>query len=152
MPKQLNNEATEKLTRRINQLKAASQPKWGKMTVTQMMAHCSTALQMAFGDIPVKVTFSPLAAAFARFAFITLLPFPKGKTPTAPELDAAKGLKYTDDFEAEKSKLIDQLRRMNNAPANHEFAMHPIFRKMSRKSWGQLIYKHLNHHLEQFGV
>ena len=151
MPR-LTNETTEKLIRRVKQLTQSSTPKWGKMNVNQMLAHCSSAIKMAFSDYPAEVKFGPVKAALARLAFIDLLPFPKGKLPTAAEMDPAKKLVVRDQFEAEQNDLILQLQRINSTPDNFNFGPHPIFRKMSRKRWGQLLYKHIDHHLRQFGV
>lgn len=152
MPVQLTDETALQLAHRIQKLKATSTPLWGKMNINQMMAHCSTAICMSFGDFPVEVKFSPMKAAIARKVFIDWLNFPKGKTPTAAELDIDKKLVASDNFEEEQDKLLHQIERINCAGKNYVFGMHPIFRQMNRQKWGQLIYKHVDHHLKQFGV
>jgi hypothetical protein len=121
------------------------------MNATEMLSHCSTAVKMALGDVPVKVLFSPWKAGIARLLFVDLFPFPKN-SPTAPELHPRKKMKTSESFLAAREELIQQLRRMNAATPDHDFAPHPLFRKMSRDQYGKLIYKHLDHHLRQFGV
>jgi Protein of unknown function (DUF1569) len=151
MPRQLDNQSTSELMQRFEQLQAEASPLWGKMNPTQMLAHCTAAMKMAFGEIPVKLKFSPWKASLARLLFIEWFPFPKD-SPTAPELDPNKKLKPTGSFQEEKETLLHQLSRMNNTPSDFSFGMHPLFREMNRKQWGKVVYKHLDHHLRQFGV
>jgi hypothetical protein len=151
MPQVLNNSSLETLIARINKLETGSVPKWGKMTVEEMLTHCSTAVQMAMGEVPAKMKFSKATAAAARLLFIDVFPFPKG-SPTAPELHPKMGLRKPEEFLRERDLLISQLTRLNATPDAHEFTEHPIFRKMGRKRWGQLVNKHMDHHLRQFGV
>jgi hypothetical protein len=151
MPRQLDNQSASELMHRFEQLQADATPLWGKMNPTEMLAHCTAALKMAFGEIPVKVRFSPWKASIARLLFIEWFAFPKD-SPTAPELDPNKKLKQIGSFSDEKNTLIQHLNRMNNTPSDFSFGMHPLFRKMDRKQWGKLVYKHLDHHLRQFGV
>jgi Protein of unknown function (DUF1569) len=151
MPTPLHQETTQELLQRIDRLNADSKALWGSMSVTQMLAHSSTALKMAMGEIPIQVKFSPLKAAMAKFLFIKVFPFPKN-IPTAPELDSNKGLRPTHSFEEEKALLVSMIQRLNALPADHDFSLHPIFRKMNRREWGMLTYKHVSHHLKQFGV
>jgi hypothetical protein len=151
MPRQLNDQATASLVRRIEQLDELKVPLWGKMNATQMLAHCSTALKLAFGDVPSKVVFPPWKATLSRLIFLDMLPFPKN-LPTAAELHPQKKMKASADFLAEREELIRQLNRMNAAGADQAFAPHPLFRNLNRAQYGKLIYKHLDHHLRQFGV
>lgn len=151
MPQILDNTSVAYLVTRINKLQTGATPKWGKMTVEEMLTHCSTAVSMGLGDVPGSVKFGKAKAALARLLFIDLFPFPKG-SPTAPELNPDKGLRKPEAFARERDQLISQLHRMNDAPQDHVFTEHPIFRKMGRKRWGQLICKHVDHHLRQFGV
>lgn len=151
MPRQLDNQSTNELIQRFEQLQADASPLWGKMNPTEMLAHCTAAIKMAFGEIPAKVRFSPWKASIARLLFIEWFAFPKD-SPTAPELDPNKKLKQIGPFHDEKEILIQHLNRMNNTPSDFSFGMHPLFRQMDRKQWGKLIYKHLDHHLRQFGV
>jgi len=151
MARQLDNQASSELMQRFAQLKEDASPQWGKMNPTQMLAHCTAALKMAFGEIPAKIVFSPWKASVARLLFIEWFPFPKD-SPTTAEMDTNKKLKPTGSFLEEREALLFQLSRMNNAPADFNFGMHPLFRKLNREQWGKVVYKHLDHHLRQFGV
>jgi hypothetical protein len=151
MPQVLDQAALDTLTRRIHKLSDGSAPKWGEMTVNEMLTHCSTAIQMGLGDIAVKVKFGKAMAALARLLFIDVFPFPKG-SPTAPELHPRKKLRKPEEFARERDQLIAQLKRLHDTPNTYSFADHPLFRQMDRKRWGQLVYRHIDHHLRQFGV
>jgi hypothetical protein len=151
MPRKLDKASTEFLVERLLRIPEDQQPLWGTMTPVEMMSHCTTAVRMAFGDIPAKVRMAPWQAFLARLLFIDLFPFPKN-SPTAPELNPRKKMKVSADFAAAQKELVDALHRINDAPDNHAFAMHPMFRKMNRQQWGKLMYKHMDHHLRQFGV
>ncbi len=146
----LTQHTAESLIARISRLTQDSTRQWGKMNVTQMLAHCAAAIKMAFAEEAPAKTMSAPVAAFARWMFIDLLPFPKGGVPTAEELDATKKLVVTDDFDYEKMSLIAQLEKLTNTPEDYWFKPHPVFGRMNRKKWGKLIYKHVDHHLRQF--
>jgi hypothetical protein len=151
MPQILSQDSLASLIERINNLQDLSIPKWGQMTVNEMLTHCSTAIQMGMGDIPGKAKFGKAKAALARLLFIDIFPFPKG-SPTAPELHPKMKLRKPGEFARERDQLIAQLKRIHDTPDNYKFADHPIFRQMGRKRWGQLVRKHIDHHLRQFGV
>jgi hypothetical protein len=151
MSRELDLAATESLINRLLQIEETQKPLWGTMTPALMMAHCNTAVKMAFGEIPAKIRVSSWQAALARVLFVDLFPFPKN-SPTAPELDPNKKLKATGAFQTIREELIQGLHRVNASPADYDFAEHPLFRKMSRKKWGKLMYKHMDHHLRQFGA
>ena len=151
MPKLLDKEALSSLIARINKLEDGSIPKWGQMTVSEMLTHCSTAIQMGLGEVATKPKFNKATGAMARLFFIDVFPFPKG-SPTAPELHPKMKLRKPEAFAHERDLLITQLKRIHSTPEDHRFSDHPIFRQMGRKRWGQLVYKHIDHHLRQFGV
>ena len=151
MPQVLNDATLASLIQRINKLEDGSVLKWGQMTVSEMLTHCSTAIQMGLGEVATKPKFNKATGAIARLFFIDVFPFPKG-SPTAPELHPRMKLRKPETFARERDQLIAQLKRIHDTPESHSFADHPIFRQMGRKRWGQLVYKHIDHHLRQFGV
>jgi len=136
---------------RINRLEKDKKPRWGKMTGSQMLAHCSTSIKMAYGDIPVKFRTGKFKSAMYRFLIVDLLPFLK-YLPAPPEIRVGKKLQVIGDFDTERNQLINQLTRIKETPDDFIFGPHPIFRHMSGKKWGKLAVKHLDHHLRQFGV
>ena len=137
------------LSARIEQLNASSERKWGTMTVEEMLWHLRSQLEMAAGVRPQKTFLKSVAGLPpVRWLMIYLIPWPKG-LPTAPEMKPGKVREQVEDFEAEKQKLLQQLSYVEQAQL---LLPHPVFGALSKRQWGYLIWKHFNHHFQQFGV
>ncbi len=140
-----NNEFIE----RINKLTPQSKGVWGKMNVAQMFVHLQLISQMALGEVKFKK--SILGIFFGRFAkkiFINHQPFPKNLM-TDPNLIIVEEKK----FEEEKNKLILLIKKFQSLHSNQlKDSVHPIFGKLTFKEWDTLQWKHVDHHLRQFGV
>jgi uncharacterized protein DUF1569 len=140
--------ATEFINR-INKLTPATQRQWGKMDVAQMMAHCTTGLEMAAGTTLYKRAFiGRILGPFFKKDMMSAKPMGKS-------LPTLKEMTYVDvrDFEDEKQKLIMEvrsfLRRGEKGIPEHT---HPFFGPMTTHEWAYSATKHLDHHLKQFGV
>jgi hypothetical protein len=134
---------------RINRLTPKSTALWGKMNATQMLAHCQVAPLVAFGEKKLKRGI--VGFLFGRLAKKSLLksePFGKN-LPTGPDFI----IKQTLDFEEERLKLILLVKRFADfGPDSLSNEPHPFFGKLTKQEWDILNYKHLDHHLRQFGV
>ncbi len=138
------------LIARINSLSPSTIPHWGKMSVDQMLAHCNVSYDMAYTDM------YPKAGGIKRFvlnlfvkqAVVGPKPYPRN-SPTAPQFRMS-GAK---DFERERAKLIDSLQRVQrDGDRGFEGRESPSFGPLTAAEWNTLFYKHLDHHLTQFGV
>jgi hypothetical protein len=113
-----------------------------------MLAHLNDSLRMASGDLAVAPKNLPLRYFPIKQLVIHVLPFPKG-APTAPELlsrcDAA-------DLKTEQSAFRALAARVASKSASESWPSHPAFGTMTHKDWGVLTWRHVNHHLRQFGV
>ena len=136
----------ENLERRLDKLTANTPAKWGKFTAPQMVCHLIEALRMGIGEINVPPRNTPLKRFPLKQLVIYVAPFPKG-APTAPELLAREPQEWNGEVE----QLKDLLRRFAGGSFKN-FPEHPAFGKLSRRAWGVLVYKHMDHHLRQFGV
>lgn len=143
-------ETTTELVERINQLTPETRPLWGTMSVSQMLAHCNVAYELAFEDK------HPKAGAIKKFILRTFVkntvvnekPYKKG-SPTSPEF------KVADDknFEAEKNRLIHHIQKTEQLGENYfEGKESNSFGRLTKQEWNNMFYKHLEHHLSQFGV
>jgi len=139
--------AREELRTRMERVAADTTPKWGRMNAPQMLAHLNAALAMGLGELAVKPKRSPLANPVARWLVIYKLPFPRG-TPTAPELLAPPA----GDWAGELARFRDLLERTGTRSPGGDWPRHPVFGAMTGKYWGDLAYKHIDHHLRQFGA
>lgn len=138
----------QEMIQRIEQLTPASQPRWGRMNVAQMMAHCSYALELYLeGKTLKRPLLGILFGGFIKRRMLTPRPWARN-LPTAKELLPAAG----SEFEKEKTNLIENISLFVVKGAKLKPIPHPFFGKMTTHDWGLHQYKHLDHHLTQFGV
>lgn len=137
----------EGLLARMNVVQADTQPRWGKMNAEQMLAHLVEAMRMALGEFQAKPKNIPIRYPPLRQLFIYLLPWPKG-APTAPELLPADR-RSVEDSKRELARLVNAI---GDRATSTGWPEHPAFGKLSRRAWGVLGWRHIDHHLRQFGV
>jgi hypothetical protein len=146
----LNPGDYDALLNRINTITSFSDRRWGKMEVNQMIIHLKDQFDIALGHMPAKVQ-GPVFfhTLLGRWLILYLLPWRKGKEKTPMEMDANLKGKVVTNFESDKHLLLMRMKEFISAAS---FSTHPFFGKLSRKDWGRLAWKHINHHLIQFGV
>jgi hypothetical protein len=131
---------------RINKLTPQSQRQWGKMDVAQMLAHCQMPLGVATGKHKLKGGFplSIIGPLFKRVLY--------SEKPFKRNLGTAPSFRMTSpkEFEKEKQGLIEMINQFSETTMTNE--PHPIFGKMTKEQWSKGTWKHLDHHLQQFGV
>ena len=131
---------------RINKLTPQTQHKWGKMDVSQMLAHVQLPISCAYGTHKVKGSFLlKLLGPFFKSILYNEKPYKQGlpTDPTYIVVDAK-------NFEAEKQGLLEKLNRFS--PENIVLENHPVWGKMTKEQWSKATWKHLDHHLKQFGA
>ena len=149
--KTLFDEASRRsLLARIDRVTPEAKAAWGKMNAEQMLCHIAEALKLGTGELTATPKNLPIRYPPLKQLIIYLLPFPKG-APTAPELkrttDAAAGTLARS--RAEVARLLEDIAGRSG---QKQWPDHPAFGKLSRRAWGVLGYRHLDHHLRQFGV
>lgn len=135
------------LVARLGRLNVDSKPNWGKMDCPQMLAHLADSLRMMLGDLSTEPKGGPLRFAPLKKLVIYWLPFPKG-APTAPELRARPSI----GIEPESAAVKELLDRLAQSASRTAWPEHPAFGKLSAQDWGVLGYRHMDHHLRQFGA
>ena len=137
------------LVKRIEQLNPSTQALWGKMDVAQMLVHCREGLKLATGELKLKrLWLGYLLGPFMKSIYYNDKPLSKN-VPTAKEIKITSAAA----FEAAKQELLDALEDYTNQKALHgERASHPFLGYLTPEQWGKGMYKHLDHHLQQFGV
>jgi len=127
-----------------------TQPKWGKMNVSQMLAHCCVAYDMSFTDkYPRPSAIGRLMLKlFVKNAVVGPKPYPKNGR-TAPVFIISDER----DFETEKSLLLENIQKTHDlGSAYFEGKESNSFGPLTAKQWNVMFSKHLDHHLTQFGV
>ena len=136
---------------RINELTPSSQRKWGKMNVSQMLAHLNVAYSMIFEPEKHK---KPGAIAkfilksFVKPKVVSDKSYPRD-SPTAPQFLIANRRNFIE----EKKRLIGYIQKTQQLGADaFEGKDSFSFGKLTSQEWNNMFAKHLNHHLSQFGV
>ena len=135
---------------RLANLKPESQRQWGKMTPSQAMAHCSAAMEWAVGD-----TFPPRMFVGRIFAGLVKPKLLGTDEPMRRNSPTAKSLIMKDDrnLGTERDRLCGLIDRFAAAgPKGCTKHPHTFFGQMTPQEWARLMYKHLDHHLRQFGA
>jgi hypothetical protein len=150
MPSIFQESEYAQIVDRIKQLSSASQRKWGKMNVAQMLEHCSIQLKKALGILPVGKPAGPAIyrTTIGRWLALHVVPWPKGSA-TPPEMNMDTNGVVVQDVEKGKQQLLHLLQQVQE---RESFGPHTFFGAMNKKDWGRLIWKHLDHHLRQFGA
>jgi len=150
LPNIFTKEVTDQLIGRINTLSHETQPKWGKMDVAQMLAHCNVTYEMAYEDK------HPKPGVFTKFILKTLVkkivvnekPYKKNSRTGPMFLVSDKRV-----FETEKERLVNYLKKTVDLGENHFDGKESIsFGALSKTEWNNQFYKHLDHHFTQFGA
>lgn len=139
----------EEITGRIQALRNTDQPLWGKMNVAQMLAHCLRPLTLVMGEtvMPRPGLLMRLMGGMIKKSLISPKPYKQG-LPTSPSFLTH----HTEfDFDEAKQQLLDALDRFMGKQNTVADFHHPLFGKMTKDEWGISQYKHLDHHLQQFG-
>ena len=136
---------------RLENLEPQSQRHWGKMTAAQMLAHCSVSMQWALGEVVPDRGALPVRL-MGRLVKPMVL---RNEDPLRKNSPTAKSLIISDerDLNRERTRLsglIDQFAAGGAAVCTKH--PHSFFGKMTPEEWARLMYKHLDHHLRQFGV
>lgn len=145
-----NHQDYQAILDRINRISPASERLWGKMEVNQMIIHLKDQLDIALGNIKAAAQ-GPFffRTKLARYLILYVVNWRKGKEITPKEMDAMLKGKVVTDFESDKHLLIIRLHEFTLAKS---FEVHPYFGKLNKKDWGRLAWKHIDHHLLQFGI
>jgi hypothetical protein len=140
----------EEVKRRLQHLQPDSKREWGKMTAAQMLAHCSVSIEVTMGQIrpPRMLIGRIIGPAIKKVALREGEPM-RRNSPTAPVFL----VKDDRNFAVERDRLEGLIDAFAAAgPAGCTSHPHSFFGRLRPDEWGVLMYKHLDHHLRQFGV
>ncbi len=139
----------QEIQKRIASLQINSPRMWGKMDVAQMMAHCNVSLEAATGKIhPKRTLIAKLIGGFMHKMLTDDKPMDKNlpTNPTYVMVDEK-------EFEKEKSRFIALVKQFSEGgEAGVTQSPHAFFGKITPMQWSSGTWKHLDHHLRQFGA
>lgn len=150
LPSVYTTAVAQQFTNRVNQLQPTAQPLWGKMNVAQMLAHCNVAYELAYENK------HPRPNAVMRF-FLKLFvkQIVTGEKPYTHNMRTAPVFLVSNqqDFELQQKRLLTFITKTQEAGAAFfEGKENPGFGKLTASEWNNIFYKHLDHHLAQFGA
>jgi hypothetical protein len=137
------------LVKRINNLQHSAPALWGKMDVAQMLAHCNGAMKVAVGDLKLERNLvGKILGPLFKKSFLSEKPFSRN-SPTAKEFVMVD----PKDFAKEKEELLSLTKRFHDG-GEQGATKHPhsFVGEITPQQWGESQWKHLDHHLRQFGV
>ena len=133
-------------------LKGDEKGKWGKMNAQQMTEHVSAFFKVSTQKIHFPLT-TPLEhlPKYKEFLWSDKEFKENTKAPVLPEeplpLHYATMQLAIDDL---KKSLADFFEFFKNDPL--KTTLHPAFGELNFDEWVQLHYKHVTHHVKQFGL
>jgi hypothetical protein len=142
-------DAVDEVVARIDKLQPTSPRQWGKMDVAQMLAHCTATMDMACGQLNrPRVFVGYILGPFVK-------PMLTNDKPLSRNSPTDEKLKISDarDFIQEQKQLKERIRQFHDVGevqcTKHP---HPFFGRLTAQEWATGMYKHLDHHMRQFGV
>lgn len=140
----------EEVKGRIALLGPDSARQWGTMKPAQAMEHCSRGMEMALGDkTPPRVLVGRILGWIVKPLALGNDEPMRRNSPTAKELVVMDER----DLGTERTRLCGLIDRFAAAgPKGCTTHPHAFFGPLTPDEWAILMYKHLDHHLRQFGV
>ena len=138
------------LISRLERLSPDAKALWGRMNVEQMLSHL-----VQSGEFPFVSSAADRSSFMSRHVIKPLafyvLPMPK-EIKTSADVDQQENGRKPNGFDADRADLIDAIQKLVELPDDRECLPHPFFGKLSVKEWCTISYKHIDHHLRQFGA
>ncbi len=144
--KSLFEEATyEEVLGRLLNLKEDAKPLWGRMSAGQMVWHCQIPLRLAIENKATESRSNPLIRWLFKRSLYSEKPWRKN-LPTPPRFKATEPKDFSEEF----PKLLAEVETFHELKSRDSWNPHPVFGTFTKQQWGQMQYKHLDHHLRQF--
>ena len=146
-----SDEGVRNLKYRLTTLKPDSPRQWGTMDVSQMMAHCQAPLNVGLG----KHSLGKYNLFLRMIGKMVKNKLVKDEAPFRKNQPTDKSFKVVEanGFEEERKNLMDSIDSFSKAGRDGKLiGEHPFFGKLQGHEWDKLSWKHLDHHLRQFGA
>ncbi|HVX88911.1 MAG TPA: DUF1569 domain-containing protein [Gemmatimonadales bacterium] len=131
---------------RLHRLRPDARAQWGKLDPPRLLTHLGDQLRVATGKLPTVPTHTWFTRSIGRMVVVnTSLKAPRGKVETAPEMLSTAPAAWAADMDT-VTTLAEEVAQ------GRCVAVHPAFGPLSPQEWGRICWKHLDHHLTQFGV
>lgn len=144
------SEGLSEIQTRINNLSETTKPQWGKMNVSQMLKHCIAPMAAVNG----KVEMTQKVGFMKKLIFKMFKPMMYNDKPWKQNMPTGKDfiITNTEGFSSEKTNLLSEMDDFYAQKNKETWEPHPVFGNFTTEQYGKMQYKHLDHHLRQFGV
>lgn len=134
---------------RLSRISTEDRPTFGSLTPAGLMAHLRRTFEISLGEHETPLIPAPMPRAWLRWMVLAPIPWPRGKIKAPAD--------FTPDpegLDAERARLEEAAQRfVAFAEANPgERRPSPLAGPMTMRQWQRLHYRHLKHHLSQYGV
>jgi hypothetical protein len=146
MPTLRNESVRRDLAERLGRLTPESKPRWGTLDASRMMCHLGDALNEGLGGMQIPSAGPSVLRYFPmKQLAIHVIPLPKGAKAPRELLETAPG-----DFESDRRRVVERAEQLAAAPRGAG-PVHFLFGRLTNDEWNALSWKHIDHHLRQFG-
>lgn len=142
------------LIARIDRISPTAKPQWGKMNAAQMLAHASKPYDTLY-DAAYQAKYPPHTGVMRFLLKLLVKPLVVGPKPYKANTRTAPSYMVADerDLRRERDKLVGYLTKVQTeGRQGFEGRSSYSFGPLTAGEWNALFYKHLDHHLRQFGV
>jgi Protein of unknown function (DUF1569). len=151
----LNRRVRARVDERLALLRPESARRWGRMSAPQMICHLTDAFRGVMGERggpTIAAPSPPFRQAIVKWiALFAPLPWPRGLR-TAPAADQEEAGTPPSEFLQDRralqlviTRFVDQLPDVSRRP-------HFLFGHLTPEEWARWGFRHIDHHLRQFGV
>jgi hypothetical protein len=143
-------ETVEVLIGRLGRLTPSSPRRWGTMTPHEMLCHLGDSFAVVLDERPAARADTWVTRNVLRIIALHL-PFqwPQG-VATRPEVNPKEAGTKPAEFERDRQRVLDYVRGFPRPDTR--CGRHPVFGALTRDEWLVWGYRHLDHHLRQFGL
>ena len=141
------SDSPERVRRRLVRLTAGTPGRWGRLDAPRMLVHVADQLRLALGDVEKPIRPMPAGGRPLIGPLIWFLPWPRNLP------GAGRGhIWEPGTWDADQAALDTLLDRFTARPLEAAWSPHPAFGPLTGPAWSRLAWRHLDHHLAQFGV
>jgi len=145
LPTLLNDADRAAIIVRLRRVTPDRAPLWGTFTAPRMLCHVTDQLRVATGIIIGRHRDTLFRRTVLKWVVVrTSMQAPPGKVQTVPEMLSSSPTTWDRDM----AVCIRLIKELGLGKAN---GRHPAFGPLNPREWGRIAWKHLDHHLRQFG-
>ncbi len=148
MPSLFDSRFETEVVDRLERLTPEHHPQWGVMSVGEMLCHLNDYFDVALGTTSCRPILPRLAQTIVRPILVNWpFRYPRN-VRTFPELLATD----PEILQTDRATLVRRVREFVSRRGQDTWPENPLVGRVTGRQWAKLAYKHLDHHLTQFGV